>query len=357
MVFGGYYIRQLHRFEIMQSRSPNLWLIGGLTAGAAIDIHLFAMPLVLAVVYACFSLGDTSRKTKARDLWLFAIGLALLVVPYLYGLLHAPAQLVDAHATESSFRFSRLLTGFRAVVVHWSDWLSIAGFLRYFATGKESILIQEALKSSTGIADLFFGLTLALQSVLACFGLYAFVQTLRMRSWYLSGMQMRLIYFAGVGVLAHLALAVSVDATQHLHYFQAVWWMPLVIAALWWDRFAPFRWQQIAKGAVILLVAVNVTSQFALVRFWSKSKGYDTPQLGATLQLQRDIVETLCQSTAEKQILLNRVNPDVSRSMMQWLGHHSSSCKDVTFADPAKGAEVIAQYVSEPAPHIVWDRK
>ncbi len=350
-LFSGYYFRALNRDHPTTRTLMYMWVIGGLCAGGAIAIHLMSFPLACGILFACWTLSTSEKKLKVLGPCLFIATASIFVLPYLYGLLTASPIVSEVSTKE--FKPLRWLLGLRSVVIQWSSWATWSGFLNYFTSREELMVLDSALATPKFVNRGFYGISIALQFILAALCLYATSQWLRLRLWCVSIAHQQLLTFMFILSAGHTAMAVIGDATTHPHYFQAIWWVPIVSLGLWMDQVASHRLKSLSYFILAAIVGMNLIFTPILGRFFYKSEGYPASALGPSLHLQQKSIRELC-SFGKDTIGVDIENKGITYPAIRWNAHHESRCRDIKFRLSQPACGWISYYKLYPTPHIEW---
>lgn len=351
-LFSGYYFRKIHGFRSSQQSSIYLWIIGGLCAGAAISIHLMALPFVLGIFYACWSLSSQETKNRKSGILLFAIFGLMFVGPYVYGFLTTEPPPSDV--STRAFNPIRWFLGVRSLVIQWSHWFSWSGFLNYFVSGQEIQTIQKATGASSNVAFVIYCWTIVLQFLMASLCVTAIAQWLRARTWNISSTQIQLLAFMATLGFGHVTLSVFGDATAHPHYFQAVWWIPFVTLGLWIDLIAKPRLKRFAVITTGFLIGTNWIMTPIMGLFFLNSGGSPSRYIGPSFRVQQEAVKALCRT--ERTYFDICPNSElVTHAAVYWLARHLSQCNGKIFEETKNSDCLTFTFVMEPKPHVEWN--
>lgn len=336
-IFAGILFRMAGRSKSTSALEGAGWmvfcgLLGAMTA-LTLGTHLMAAPLVLAMlVFALLRARTPVRAVVGGVIWFGVMGLML------YGYVHAileARQLTQVPADAPAFAPSKLLTGFRDVMMQWSGWVSWWEFARYFGgNGYERVIASMA-----GAADWAIWFLLSLGRVAQVFwiiGMIGIPVYLVRGGWrQLSIPAREVAMIASIMFMGHLGMSLLRGATTHPHYFQAVWWVPFVIIAVWFDQMPRrSRIRSVVMTSMITVILINMTANVLFAGLIQRERAYEGAYLVPGISRQWQIVRETCQNANSGEITLPQDYREIPSPTFQWLARHTPECAGISVIAP-----------------------
>jgi hypothetical protein len=345
---AGYFFRLFVGANPQRKHLMSMWLVGGALSAAAVSIHLFALPLVITILTACNYLGSPKSQSKIVGNVIFFLTAIVILMPYLVGVFSLDTLV---NVTESKpFSATRWLTGLRSVLIQWSGWFTWSGILRYYGHD----IPDHALTYFTWIPSVvrtsFIYVTLAFQSATGLLILWSTMQFKKIYVIGISGRNVSVLRFAMIMAVVHLSMAVVMDATTHVHYFQAVWWIPFLLLGFIYESIS-INMRVVFRTFILSMSLVNVVGCFLVGESISATRGFSVRPMDTLVDVYHEIAQKLCQSD-QTAIKLSNKNDMIHVPALQWVAGTEDKCSGKSFESDSYSGGLFVRQTMLPTPQI-----